>query len=155
MKRKNKAMTPETEESAKAIRREKAFSISYAILLILTALLIMGYCTVMQFAVEREDTYASMRNSMYSLRSLITFEGGMEEAFSSLRDTETLMYVELAKPFFGYLGVSEETLESCKYNWEADHLYYFPDGAASSQQKTPTRLPWTKARPACSKRSGC
>ena len=127
MKRKNKAMTPETEESAKAIRREKAFSSFYAILLILTALLIMGYCTVKQFAVEREDAYASLRNSMYSLRSLITFEGGMEEAFSSLRDTETVMYAELAKPFFDYLGVSEETLEICKYNWEADHLYYFPD----------------------------
>ena len=116
MKRKNKDTTPETEESAKAIRREKAFSSFYAILLILTALLIMGYCTVKQFA-----------NSMYSLRSLITFEGGMEEAFSSLRDTETVMYAELAKPFFDYLGVSEETLEICKYNWEADHLYYFPD----------------------------
>ena len=127
MKRKNKDTTIGTEESVKASRREKAFSSFYAILLILTALLIMGYCTVKQFAVEREDTYASLRNSMYSLRSLITFEGGMEEAFSSLRDTETLMYVELAKPFFGYLGVSEETLESCKYNWEADHLYYFPD----------------------------
>ena len=127
MKRKNKDTTPETEESAKAIRREKAFSSFYAILLILTALLIMGYCTVKQFAVEREDAYASLRNSMYSLRSLITFEGGMEEAFSSLRDTETVMYAELAKPFFDYLGVSEETLEICKYNWEADHLYYFPD----------------------------
>ena len=116
MKRKNKDTTPETEESAKAIRREKAFSSFYAILLILTALLIMGYCTVKQFAVEREDAYASLRNSMYSLRSLITFEGGMEEAFSSLRDTETVMS---------------------------------PMRATSSQQKTQTRLPWTKARPAC------
>ena len=127
MKRKNKDTTPETEESVKAIRREKAYSLFFAILLILTALLIMGYCTVKQFAVEREDAYASLRNSMYSLRSLITFEGGMEEAFLGLRDSETVMYAELAKPFFDYLGVSEETLEACKYNWEADHLYYFPD----------------------------
>ena len=127
MKRKNKDTTLGTEESVKASRREKAFSSFYAILLILTALLIMGYCTVKQFAVEREDAYASLRNSMYSLRSLITFEGGMQEAFLGLRDTETVMYAELAKPFFDYLGVSEETLEACKYNWEADHLYYFPD----------------------------
>ena len=82
MKRKNKDTTPETEESAKAIRREKAFSSFYAILLILTLVLTMGYCTFKQFKIERDDAYASLHNSMYSLRSLISFEGGMEDAFA-------------------------------------------------------------------------
>ena len=127
MKKKNEAPAPETKESVKAVRREKAFSSLFALLLVLTLLLSMGYCTVRQFRIEREDAYASLHNSMYSLRSLISFEGKLEEAFAKLRDSETLMYVELSKPFFDYLGVSVETLEACKYNWEASDLYYFPD----------------------------
>ncbi len=127
MKKRNAAATPETEKNGKAIRREKAFSAFFAILLILTMVLSMGFFTYRQFLIERDSAYASLHNSMYSLRSLISFEGGMEDAFAKLRDSETLMYVELAKPFFDYLGVSVETLEACKYSWEADDLYYFPD----------------------------
>ena len=127
MKRKNAAATPEAQESGKTTRREKAFSRFFAILLILTLVLTMGFFTYKQFAIERDSAYASLRNSMYSLRSLITFEGSLGDAFVKLRDGETVMYAELAQPFFDYLGVSVETLESCKYNWEADDLYYFPD----------------------------
>ena len=64
---------------------------------------------------------------MYSLRSLISFEGNLVDAFSNISDTEGNLYTELAKPFFGYLGVSAETLEACKYIWEVDSIYYFPD----------------------------
>ena len=127
MKRKNAAATPEAQESGKMTRREKAFSRFFAILLILTLVLTMGFFTYKQYGIERDSAYASLRNSMYSLRSLITFEGSLGDAFINLRDSETLMYAELAQPFFDYLGVSAETLEACKYNWEADDLYYFPD----------------------------
>ena len=127
MKRKNAAATNEAQESGKTTRREKAFSRFFAILLILTLVLSMGFFTYKQYAIERDSAYASLRNSMYSLRSLITFEGSLGDAFIKLRDGETLMYAELAQPFFDYLGVSVETLEACKYNWEADDLYYFPD----------------------------
>ena len=127
MKRKNAAATPEAQESGKMTRREKTFSRFFAILLILTLVLSMGFFTYKQYAIERDSAYASLRNSMYSLRSLITFEGSLGDAFVNLRDSETVMYAELAQPFFDYLGVSVETLEACKYNWEADDLYYFPD----------------------------
>ena len=127
MKRKNAAATPEAQESGKTTRREKAFSRFFAILLILTLVLSMGFFTYKQYAIERDSAYASLRNSMYSLRSLITFEGSLGDAFVKLRDMETVMYAELTQPFFDYLGVSVETLEACKYNWEADDLYYFPD----------------------------
>jgi len=127
MKMKNETPTPEAREAEKAIRREKAFSRLFALLLILTLVLTMGYCTFKQFKIERDDAYASLHNSMYSLRSLISFEGRLGDAFTTLRDSDTLMYAELAKPFFDYLGVSEETLNACKYNWDATDLYYFPD----------------------------
>ena len=127
MKKRNADPPPEAEKNGKAIRREKAFSAFFAILLILTMVLTMGFFTYKQFLVERDSAYASLHNSMYSLRSLISFEGGLEDAFAKLRDSETLMYVELAKPFFDYLGVSAETLDACKFSWEADDLYYFPD----------------------------
>ncbi|MBR2675522.1 MAG: mechanosensitive ion channel [Solobacterium sp.] len=126
-KKKTKNQVPETEESGTAVRREKAVSSLFASLLVLTLVLTMGYCTFKQFEIEREDSYASLRNSMYSLRSLISFEGSLQDAFANLRDSETDMYAELAKPFFEYLGVSVETLNDCKYNWEADYLYFFPD----------------------------
>ena len=127
MKKRNAATRPEAEKNGKAIRKEKAFSAFFAILLILTMVLTMGFFTYKQFLIERDSAYASLHNSMYSLRSLISFEGGMEDAFAKLRDSETLMYAELAKPFFEYLGVSAETLDACKFSWEADDLYYFPD----------------------------
>ena len=127
MKKKNEATAPETKESKAATRREKAVSSLFAILLVLTLVLSMGYATYKQFEAERDAAYTSLRNSMYSLRSLITFEGNLEEAFINIRDSETNIYAELTKPFFGYLGVSEETLNACKYNWAADSLYYFPD----------------------------
>ena len=72
---KNETPTPEAREAEKAIRREKAFSRLFALLLILTLVLTMGYCTFKQFKIERDDAYASLHNSMYSLRSLISFEG--------------------------------------------------------------------------------
>ena len=127
MKKKNEAPAPETKESRAAIRREKAVSSLFAILLVLTLVFCMGYATFTQFETERDAAYTSLRNSMYSLRSLITFEGNLEDAFVSIRDSETTMYAELAKPFFDYLGVSEETLAACKYNWDAAAIYYFPD----------------------------
>ena len=127
MKKKNEAPAPDTKESRAAIRREKAVSSLFAILLVLTLVFCMGYATFTQFETERDAAYTSLRNSMYSLRSLITFEGNLEDAFINARDSETVMYAELAKPFFDYLGVSAETLEACKYNWEANALYYFPD----------------------------
>lgn len=125
--RKNKGQTSETEESGTAGRREKKRSFLFAFLLILTLLSTMAYCTFNQFKIEKDDAYASLRNSMYSLRSLINFEGALQDSFTSMRDSETVMYVELAKPYFDYLGVSAETLNDCKENWEADHLYFFPD----------------------------
>ena len=73
----------------------------------------MAYCTFNQFKIEKDDAYASLRNSMYSLRSLINFEGALQDSFTSMRDSETVMYVELAKPYFDYLGVSAETLNDC------------------------------------------
>lgn len=127
MKKKNEAPASETKESRAAIRREKAVSSLFAILLVLTLVFCMGYATFTQFETERDAAYTSLRNSMYSLRSLITFEGNLEDAFVSIRDSETTMYAELAKPFFDYLGVSEETLAACKYNWDAAAIYYFPD----------------------------
>ena len=45
MKRKNAAATPEAQESGKTTRREKAFSRFFAILLILTLVLTMGFFT--------------------------------------------------------------------------------------------------------------
>ena len=45
MKMKNETPTPEAREAEKAIRREKAFSRLFALLLILTLVLTMGYCT--------------------------------------------------------------------------------------------------------------
>ena len=125
--KKNRTTMPETEESGPKGRREKARSSLFAFLLILTLVCTMGYCTFKQFEIERDDAYASLRNSMYSLRSLISFEGSLQDAFANLRDSETVMYAELAVPFFDYLGVSADTLNDCKYNWEADHLYFFPD----------------------------
>ena len=127
IKKNKKTMTPESEEAERAARREKAFSSLYAFLLILTLVATMGYCTWKQFKVERDDAYASLHNSMYSLRSLISFEGTLQDSFANLRDSETLMYAELSVPFFDYLGVSAETLNACKYNWEASDLYFFPD----------------------------
>ena len=78
MKRKNAAATPEAQESGKMTRREKTFSRFFVILLILTLVLSMGFFTYKQFAIERDSAYASLRNSMYSLRSLITFEAVWE-----------------------------------------------------------------------------
>ncbi len=127
MKKNNTTPAPGTEGSKRGVRREKTVSSLYAFLLILTLLVTMGYCTFKQFKVERDDAYASLHNSMYSLRSLISFEGTLQDSFANLRDSETLMYAELAVPFFDYLGVSTETLNSCKYNWEASDLYFFPD----------------------------
>ena len=127
MKKKNELLTPETEKNKASSRREKAISTLFALLLILTLVLTMGYCTWKQFQIERDDAYASLHNSMYSLRSLISFEGNLQDAFVKLRDSETVMYAQLAKPFFDYLGVSAETLNACKYNWDATDLYYFPD----------------------------
>ena len=146
MKKKNDFPTPEAKESGKAIRREKAFSSFFALLLILTLLLTMGYCTFKQFKIERDDAYASLHNSMYSLRSLISFEGDLEQAFTKLRDSETLMYVELAKPFFEYLGVSVETLEACKYNWDATALYYFPDEGSVVTTENAEPLPLDRSQ---------
>ena len=127
MKKENEAPTPETKESGKATRREKAGTAIFAILLALVLAFALGYSTYKQFEEERDAAYTSLHNSMYSLRNLISFENNLEEAFIDIRDKETVMYAELAKPFFDYLGVSEETLNACKYNWEADTLYYFSD----------------------------
>ncbi|MER2151597.1 MAG: mechanosensitive ion channel domain-containing protein [Candidatus Limivicinus sp.] len=146
MKKKNENLTPEAKEAGKAMRREKAFSSLYAFLLILTMLLCMGQAIWRQFQVERDDAYASLHDSMYSLRSLISFEGNLEEAFIKLRDSETLMYVELAKPFFEYLGMSVETLEYCKYNWEATDLYYFPDEGSEITTENPTPFDLDKSQ---------
>ena len=131
MKKKNEAPASETNESGKAARREKAISALFAILLVLTLVLAMGYSTYKQFKTERDNAYTSLHNSMYSLRSLISFESNLEEAFVSIRDTETVMYAELAKPFFNYFGVSKETLNACAYNWAADMIYYFADDGST------------------------
>ena len=127
MKKTNEAPNPGTEKNRKAARKEKAFSAFFAFLLILTLFTALFYSTYKQFQVERESAYASLHNSMDSLRSLITFEGKLNEAFTTLRDEETLRYCDLTKPFFDYLGVSEETLNACKYHWEATSLYYYGD----------------------------
>ena len=146
MKMKNETPTPEAREAEKAIRREKAFSRLFALLLILTLVLTMGYCTFKQFKIERDDAYASLHNSMYSLRSLISFEGRLGDAFTTLRDSETLMYAELAKPFFDYLGVSEETLNACKYNWDATDLYYFPDEGSAITTENAEPFPMDRSQ---------
>ena len=91
MKKRNAAPPPEAEKNGKAIRREKAFSAFFAILLILTMVLTMGFFTYKQFLVERDSAYASLHNSMYSLRSLISFEGRLGDAFTTRRGSETLM----------------------------------------------------------------
>ena len=57
MKKKNEAPAPETKESRAAIRREKAVSSLFAILLILTLVLAMGYSTYKQFEAERDAAY--------------------------------------------------------------------------------------------------
>ena len=49
MKKKNEAPTPETKESRTAIRRDKAVSSLFALLLILTLVLSMGYSIYKQF----------------------------------------------------------------------------------------------------------
>ena len=131
MKKKNEAQAPETKVSEKAVRREKARSVLFAILLVLVLVFALGYSTCKQFVAERDAAYTSLHNSMYSLRSLISFESNLEDAFTDIRDKETVMYAELAKPFFGYLGVSEETLNTCKYNWDANSLYYFSDDGST------------------------
>ena len=143
---KNETPTPEAREAEKAIWREKAFSRLFALLLILTLVLTMGYCTFKQFKIERDDAYASLHNSMYSLRSLISFEGRLGDAFTTLRDSETLMYAELAKPFFDYLGVSEETLNACKYNWDATDLYYFPDEGSAITTENAEPFPMDRSQ---------
>ena len=131
MKKKNEAPSSETKESGASVRREKAGSAFFAVLLVLTLVLAMGYSTYKQFKTERDNAYTSLHNSMYSLRSLISFESNLEEAFVSIRDTETVMYAELAKPFFNYFGVSKETLNACAYNWAADMIYYFADDGST------------------------
>ena len=158
MKRKNEAPNAETKESGKTIRQGKAGSVIFAVLLILTLVFAMGYATRKQFKEERDAAYTSLHNSMYSLRNLISFESNLEDAFANIRDAETVMYAELAKPFFDYLGVSEETLNACKYNWEADAIYYFSDDGSTlttenagpfsleksqSRMLTPTSTAWT------------
>ena len=108
MKRKNAAATPEAQESGKMTRREKSFSRFFVILLILTLVLSMGFFTYKQFAIERDSAYASLRNSMYSLRSLITFEGSLGDAFIKLRDGETA-------PVNGVNTYFEELSNVCTY----------------------------------------
>ncbi len=125
--RKNTTLTPETGIPENARRKNEAGSPLFAILLILVMFFFMAFSTWKQYVIERDSAYASLRSSMYSLRNLISFEGKLGDAFESIRDVETVMYAELAKPFFDYLGVSAETLNTCKYHWEATDLYYFPD----------------------------
>ena len=127
MKKKIGAPAPGTKESGKAAGRGKAGSRVFAVLLMLVLVFCLGYATSKQFVIERDTAYTSLHDSMYTLRSLISFEGGLEDAFIDIRDKETVMYAELAKPFFEYLGVSAETLKACKYNWDADTLYYYAD----------------------------
>ena len=146
MKKKNEAPTPETKKSGKAVRREKAGSVFFAILLVLVLVFALGYSTCKQFKEERDAAYTSLHNSMYSLRSLISFESNLEDAFTDIRDKETVMYAELAKPFFDYLGVSEETLNACKYNWAADTLYYFSDDGSTLTTENAEPFPLDKSQ---------
>ena len=127
MKNDSATQTLETTKKEKARRRKDAGSSIFGFLMALVMLSAMAFSTVKQYRVELDSAYDSLRSSMYSLRNLISFEGNLEDAFARLRDTETVMYAELAKPFFEYLGVSRETLNACQYNWDATSLYYYPD----------------------------
>ena len=127
MKNDSAAKTLNPAKKEKARRRKDAGSSIFGFLMALVMLSAMAFSTVKQYRVELDTAYDSLRSSMYSLRNLISFEGNLEDAFAGLRDTETVMYAELAKPFFEYLGVSRETLNACQYNWDATSLYYYPD----------------------------
>ena len=72
-------------------------------------LLTMVFSSCKQYERELDTAYASLRNSMYSLRSLISFEGKLEESFSAVAVQEANLYADLAKPFFDYFDVSKET----------------------------------------------
>ena len=59
MKKENEVPTPETKESGKAIRREKAGTAIFAILLALVLGFAMCYATTRQFEKERDAAYPS------------------------------------------------------------------------------------------------
>ena len=127
MKQNSTTQTPQPENSRKVRRRKGTGSPVFGLLIVLVTLSSMLFSTFKQYNIELDSAYASLRSSMYSLRNLISFEGSLADSFVELRDAETVMYAELAKPFFDYLGVSRETLNACNYNWEACALYYYPD----------------------------
>ena len=127
MKEKNAPLTPETGASEAARRRSKTISSLFAVLLILTMLFTMAFSTCRQYADELDAAYASLHSSICSLRSLISFEGQLEDFFLNFGIRQTTVFAELTKPFFDYFGVSEESLNACKSYWEAAALYYYPD----------------------------
>ena len=99
----------------------------FAVLLILVMLFTLAFSIAGQYTQELDAAYASLRSSMYSLRSLIRFEGELEESFLSISTQQLNLYADLTKPYFAYTGVTEETLNTCNQNWLSDALYYYPD----------------------------
>lgn len=146
MKDKNAPLTPETGASEAARRRGKTVSSLFAVLLILTMLFTMVFSACRQYAVELDAAYASLRSSVCSLRSLISFEGQLEDFFRNFGIRQTSVYAELTKPFFDYFGVSAETLNACKSYWEAAALYYFPDGGQAITSDGAGSFPLDKSR---------
>ena len=127
MNNENTAATREKGKAEKNRGKHHAGFFLFTFLLVLVMLLTMAFSTCIQYAREVDDAYASLRSSMYSLRSLISFEGKLEDSFLNISIQEINLYADLTKPFFDYTGVSQETLNTCNAAWMSNALYYYPD----------------------------
>ena len=83
---------------------------------------------------------------MYSLRSLISFEGKLEDAFLNVSIQQINLYADLTKPYFDYAGISEETLNTCNTVWMSNALYYYPDDGRPITSDNASAFPLDKSQ---------
>ena len=139
-------------ETGKTNQTDQADKSSRRAILLLAAVLILavGWSTARavqtQYESELDAAYESLANSMYMVRNLINFEDSLQASYDSFDLREAKIFTDVAKLYFAYNGVSEQSLSSYAERMQDCSIFYYPNEGAEVTSDNAGAFPLEKSQ---------
>ncbi len=125
----NKPVQP-VSKSGKTPQSTNKFGLKFTVVIAVLLLLAIGLGTALairqQYKTELDVEYETLANSLYAVRNLISFEDSLQDSYESFDLKEAKLFSDVAKIYFGYTGVSVETLSDYAERMGDCAIFYYP-----------------------------
>ena len=140
-----KPVQPETKAEEKKPQSTNKFGLRFTLIIAALLLLIIGWSTAravqQQYQSGLDTAYESLANSLYAVRNLINFEENLQSSYESFDLKEAKIYTDVAKVYFGFNGVNEQTLNEYADRMGDCAIFYFPKEGKSVTSDSAEQFP--------------